>query len=123
MEFVLHERLNREQHVAVCIVEQIERREDNQRSLRLKIVLRHASSDYTMSNLELQIVTKTRNHKGHEGKLDWNSFVIFRVLGGYDFAGLGHFAKMVVEIPPRGRNSPRTSAHTGFAHFTTSSST
>ena len=35
----------------------------------------------------------------------------------------GHLATTVVEIPPRGRNSPLTSAHTGFAHRTTSSST
>lgn len=55
----------------------------------------------------------------------WQEFssVILCVLCGYRFFGRGHFAKMVVEIPPRGRNSPFTSAHTGFAHFTTSSST
>ena len=35
----------------------------------------------------------------------------------------GHFATTVVEIPPRGRKSPFTSAHTGFAQRTTSSST
>jgi len=37
--------------------------------------------------------------------------------------GRGHFATITVEIPPRGRKSPFTSAHTGFAHRTTSSST
>jgi hypothetical protein len=35
----------------------------------------------------------------------------------------GHFATTVVEIPPRGRKSPFTSAHTGRAQRTTSSST
>ena len=39
------------------------------------------------------------------------------------FLGLGHFATTVVEIPPRGRKSPLTSAQTGLAHRTTSSST
>ena len=36
---------------------------------------------------------------------------------------LGHLATTTVEIPPRGRKSPYTSAHTGYAHFTTSSNT
>jgi antitoxin HigA-1 len=35
----------------------------------------------------------------------------------------GHRAITTVEIPPRGRNSPFTSAHTGLAQRTTSSST
>ena len=35
----------------------------------------------------------------------------------------GHLATTVVEIPPRGRKSPFTSAHTGLAHRTTSFST
>jgi antitoxin HigA-1 len=35
----------------------------------------------------------------------------------------GQRAITTVEIPPRGRNSPFTSAHTGFAQRTTSSST
>jgi hypothetical protein len=39
------------------------------------------------------------------------------------FLGRGHLATTTVEIPPRGRNSPFTSAQTGLAHFTTSSST
>ena len=34
--------------------------------------------------------------------------------------GRGHLAITIVEIPPRGRKSPFTSAHTGFAHRTTS---
>ena len=49
-------------------------------------------------------------------------FVSF-VLDCFCLTARGHRATIVVEIPPRGRNSPRTSAHTGFAHFTTSSST
>ena len=37
--------------------------------------------------------------------------------------GLGQWATTTVEIPPRGRKSPLTSAHTGRAHRTTSSRT
>ena len=36
---------------------------------------------------------------------------------------LGHFATITVESPPRGRKSPFTSAHTGFAQRTTSFNT
>ena len=39
------------------------------------------------------------------------------------FASRGHRATTTVEIPPRGRKSPFTSAHTGFAQRTTSTST
>jgi hypothetical protein len=42
---------------------------------------------------------------------------------GWPFLGRGHFAITTVEIPPRGRKSPFTSAHTGRAQRTTSSST
>ena len=38
-------------------------------------------------------------------------------------SGRGHRARTVVEIPPRGRNSPFTSAQTGLLQRTTSSST
>jgi hypothetical protein len=38
-------------------------------------------------------------------------------------AGRGQRASTVVPIPPRGRNSPRTTAHTGSQAFTTSSRT
>ena len=48
MEFILHQRLHRKQHVAVHVVEQIERRQDNQRSARLEISLGHGSSEYSM---------------------------------------------------------------------------
>ena len=41
----------------------------------------------------------------------------------FPFLGRGHRAITVVEIPPRGRKSPFTSAHTGFAQRTTSSNT
>src|SRR5512140_488204 len=36
------------------------------------------------------------------------------------FFGRGQRAMTVVPSPPRGRNTPRTSAHFGFVHFTTS---
>ena len=41
----------------------------------------------------------------------------------YFFRPRGHRATTVVEMPPRGRKSPFTSAHTGFDHRTTSSKT
>jgi hypothetical protein len=44
-------------------------------------------------------------------------------LAYFPFFVRGHRATTVVEIPPRGRKSPFTSAHTGFAQRTTSSST
>ena len=47
MKFVLHQWLHREQHVAVRVVEQIERRQDNQRGARLEISLGHGSSEYS----------------------------------------------------------------------------
>jgi len=40
-----------------------------------------------------------------------------------DFLGRGQRAITTVEIPPRGRKSPFTSAHSGFAQRTTSSNT
>src|SRR5579863_6204884 len=49
--------------------------------------------------------------------IEWHSHSYFR------FFPLGHRATTVVEIPPRGRKSPFTSAHTGLAHFTISSRT
>jgi hypothetical protein len=38
-------------------------------------------------------------------------------------SGLGQRASTVVPMPPRGRNSPRTTAQTGLQAFTTSSNT
>ena len=47
MKFLLNQGLHREQHIAVRIVEQIERGEDNQRGARLQIRLGHGSSEYS----------------------------------------------------------------------------
>src|SRR5579864_3046115 len=41
MEFVLHQRLHRKEHIAVCVVEQIQCGEQKQRSLGMKIVSGH----------------------------------------------------------------------------------
>src|SRR5579872_123703 len=46
VKLILHQRLDREQHVAVRVVEQIERRQNNEGSFRLKIVPGHGSSEY-----------------------------------------------------------------------------
>ena len=98
VELVLHQRLHREQHVAVDIIQQVQRREHDQRGARLEFRGGHRSSEYSMT-------------------LNQNC-----IISASHFAR-GHFATTVVEIPPRGRNSPLTSAHTGFAQRTTSSST
>src|ERR1700736_563289 len=47
MKFILHQGLNREQDVAIRIVEQIKRCEDDQRSARIKFRLGHRSSEYS----------------------------------------------------------------------------
>lgn len=48
MELLLHQRLHRKQHIAIHIIQQIERRQDNQRGARLEISLGHWSSEYNM---------------------------------------------------------------------------
>jgi hypothetical protein len=59
MKLILHQRLHREQHVAVRIIEQVECREDNQRGARLEISLSHRSSEYSMpSNHGLSLTRK-----------------------------------------------------------------
>src|SRR5579864_2231093 len=50
VKLVLHQRLHREQHIAVRIVEQIERSQDNQRRARVKVVLSHKSSEYSTAD-------------------------------------------------------------------------
>src|SRR6202035_2997528 len=63
------------------------------------------------------------------GLIDGADLHELRSAGRWDFcpyvfcAGRGHLATTTVEIPPRGRKSPFTSAHTGLAQRTTSSST
>src|SRR5438067_971579 len=49
MKLFLHERLHCKQHITVCIIEQVERSEDNQRGPRMEISLGHWSSEYSMS--------------------------------------------------------------------------
>jgi hypothetical protein len=52
VKLVLDQRLHRKQHIAIHIIEQIQRRQDNQRGSRLKICLGHGSSEYsTAGNL------------------------------------------------------------------------
>jgi hypothetical protein len=46
-----------------------------------------------------------------------------RVMNDNYFFGLGHLASTVVPIPPRGRNTPFTTAHLGLQARATSSST
>ncbi len=41
MEFVLHQRLHREQHIAVRVIQQIERGEHEQRGAGLEVLRRH----------------------------------------------------------------------------------
>ncbi len=53
VELILHERLNGKQHIPICIVEQVQRGQKNQRRLGLKLVLVHGNlvhreQEYTM---------------------------------------------------------------------------
>jgi hypothetical protein len=47
MKLVLHQRLHREQNVAIHVIEQIERRQDEQRVARLEIFPGHRSKEYS----------------------------------------------------------------------------
>src|ERR1035437_9758084 len=53
MKVILHQRLHCEQHVAVCIVKQVERRQNNQRVAGLKISSSHRSSEYSMPSNQI----------------------------------------------------------------------
>ena len=96
VEFRLDQILHCEQHGAVDVVQQIQRGQQGQRGAGIKFRGSHRTSEYSMT-------IATRNQC-------------------FDFV-LGHFAITTVEIPPRGRKSPFTSAHTGLAQRTTSSRT
>ena len=49
MKFVLHQRLHRKQHVAVRIIEQVQRREHEQRGAGIEFGRSHGSSEYSMA--------------------------------------------------------------------------
>src|SRR3954463_7985998 len=48
MKLILHQRLHRKQHIAVRVIEQIERCQNDQRRPRLQVVLGHRSREYSM---------------------------------------------------------------------------
>src|SRR5580692_10152684 len=105
MEFALHQRLHRKQHRTVDVVKQVQRRQQSQRGPGIKFRLGHLAKEYITARIE----TRSSSDK----PVYFPDFLF----------GRGHFATITVEIPPRGRKSPLTSAHTGRAHRTTSSST
>src|ERR1700722_11217703 len=113
MELVLHQRLHCEQHVAIRVIEQIQRGEHDQCGARMEFRGSHGSSEYSTA------VNCLRSENVWRVTQSWSRFCFVY----FFLTGLGHLATTVVEIPPRGRNSPLTSAHTGFAHRTTSSRT
>ena len=49
MKLILHQRLNREQHVAIHVVEQVQRGQHDQRGARMKFGGGHGSSEYNMA--------------------------------------------------------------------------
>ena len=65
VELILHQRLDGEQYVAVRVIEQIERRQNNEGSFRLKIVLDTSPANITRG-VDARTVSKTSNHKEHE---------------------------------------------------------
>src|SRR4029077_4900561 len=131
MKFCLKKILHREQHRTIYVVQEVQRGEQRERELRISLRRGHGRANITRAgNYKAVLSPKPhpelspqRTLRFTKEKVLTTSFVLLRVLCGYCFFGLGHRATIVVEIPPRGRNSPRTSAQTGFAHFTTSSST
>jgi hypothetical protein len=50
MEFILNQRLHREKHVAIRIIQQIERGEHEQSSAGVEFLIGHRSSEYSMTD-------------------------------------------------------------------------
>src|SRR6185437_7354948 len=63
MKLILHQRLYRKQHIAVRVIEQIERRQNDQRRPRLHIALGHWSREYSMQQAALCRDSWTTVHK------------------------------------------------------------
>src|SRR6266496_2440288 len=130
VEFVLHQRLHGIQDIPVNIVQQVQRGEYCQRCLGVEVRLGHGSSEYSMCAEKMRVARLAENNRLQREplarqRLTLRPFASFAVFSSsyFNSRDLGHFATTTVEIPPRGRKSPFTSAHAGFAQRTTSSST
>src|SRR5579864_8903427 len=150
MKFILNQRLHRIQHRPVNVIQQIQRRQQNQRRARIEFISAHKLSEYNTAQsakplldvmtwyddelvrcviLSAAVLQAERRISRVLHQLFKLTPTVTTVAWNYPrthdpaFPSRGHRATTVVEIPPRGRNSPFTSAHTGFAHRTTSSKT
>src|SRR6185437_4611519 len=93
MDLALDERLHRGQYVAVNVIEEVERSKQRQGENRARSA-RHTQACHFLLVLEILLLF-----------------------------GRGQSASTVAPMPPRGRNTPCTLAHSGSAARTTSSST
>ena len=106
MELRFDQVLYGKQHGTVDVIEQVQRRQQRQCRPRIEFRRGHRSSEYSM----------VKNRKADSAKSQLPDHFL-------PFLPRGQRAITTVEIPPRGRNSPFTSAHTGRAQRTTSSNT
>lgn len=100
---MLHQRLHREEHGAVDVIDKVQRGQNNERS-----------GSPTPNPLRIVILVLLVLGQA----LASLSVCCFVCVRSYFFRG--QRASTSVPMPPRGRNCPRTSHQTGFVAFTTS---